>query len=324
MKPVTYHYVRASEPGLPYFPYLSLVDFERQLDYFANNYGFVSRDAFTGWVAGGPIPQGVLLTFDDGLRDHVEFVLPVLRSRRLFGLFYVPSGPILTNSLLDVHKIHLVLGRVGGAAALEWLGNAAPELVPPLEARRDVASHYATQNSDEPTKFMKHLFNWQLSAEERKAPLDALLNYAFSGRPPLWHEVYLDERGVRAVIDAGMGVGAHGHTHHLLSRLSAQQEAEEIEISCAFIEQVGGSRKWGYCYPHGTPASFSDRTQRVVAEAGCAFAFTVAAHDIKESFMAASRYALPRYDCNAFPYGLASFGNQLAPLSAGAGFRGST
>ena len=61
MKAVMYHYVRPVAPDLPHFPYLSLADFDRQLDYFAGDYGFVSREAFTRWVAGGPAPEGVLL-----------------------------------------------------------------------------------------------------------------------------------------------------------------------------------------------------------------------------------------------------------------------
>jgi peptidoglycan/xylan/chitin deacetylase (PgdA/CDA1 family) len=81
VKPVMYHYVRPAAPGLPYFPYLSLADFERQLDDFASDYGFVDRDAFIRWADGGPAPAGVLLTFDDGLRDHVEYVLPALQAR---------------------------------------------------------------------------------------------------------------------------------------------------------------------------------------------------------------------------------------------------
>ena len=117
MKPVMYHYVRPSADGLPYFPYLSLADFERQLDDFASDYGFVGRDDFVRWVEGGPAPGGVLLTFDDGLRDHAEFVLPALQARGLFGLFYVSSGPAMTGRILDVHKVHLALGRLGGPAA---------------------------------------------------------------------------------------------------------------------------------------------------------------------------------------------------------------
>jgi peptidoglycan/xylan/chitin deacetylase (PgdA/CDA1 family) len=76
-----YHYVRPATDGLPHFPFLRLADFERQLDDFAANYGFVDRDAFVRWGQGSSAPDGVLLTFDDGLRDHIEFVLPTLQAR---------------------------------------------------------------------------------------------------------------------------------------------------------------------------------------------------------------------------------------------------
>src|SRR5262245_54539378 len=57
VKPITYHYVRPAVPGLTHFPFLKLADFERQLDHFANTYGFVSRKAFEGWLAGGAAPR---------------------------------------------------------------------------------------------------------------------------------------------------------------------------------------------------------------------------------------------------------------------------
>ena len=107
MKPVMYHYVRPSAGGLPHFPYLSLADFERQLDDFASDYGFVGREDFVRWVEGGPAPGGVLLTYDDGLRDHAEFVLPALQARGLFGLFYVSSGPAMAGR----HRLALPSAR---------------------------------------------------------------------------------------------------------------------------------------------------------------------------------------------------------------------
>ena len=82
-------------------------------------------------------PDGVLLTFDDGLRDHRDFVLPVLRERGLFGVFYVASGPAITGRILDVHKVHLVLGRMGGRAVLTWLEANTPELLSRARRRCD-------------------------------------------------------------------------------------------------------------------------------------------------------------------------------------------
>jgi peptidoglycan/xylan/chitin deacetylase (PgdA/CDA1 family) len=302
-----YHYVRPHAEGLPYFPHLSLADFLRQLDYFERNHGFVSRDQFTRWVNGGPAPNGVLLTFDDGLRDHLDFVLPALRDRGVFGLFYVPSGPATTGSILSVHKVHLLVGKLGGRAVLDWLEANTPHL---LRSTQDVGgadAHYSEQTADKATKFVKYLFNWKIEISEKGAVLDALLDHAFTGRPPSWRDVYLDERAVCDLIDAGMGVGPHGHTHEVTSRLSPQQQREEINLSCAFVEGVGGSRQWGYCYPFGSQFSFSRGTQKTVAEAGCPLAFAVAASDIVKPLVGASRYALPRHNCNAFPHGTVSY-----------------
>jgi peptidoglycan/xylan/chitin deacetylase (PgdA/CDA1 family) len=299
-----YHYVRPDSPGLPYFPYLALSDFERQLDYFAASFGIVGRAAFAGWVEGGPPPDGVLLTFDDGLRDHFDFVLPTLRKRRLFGLFYVPSQPVIEGRLLDVHKVHLALGRLGGAAVLAWLGNHASHLMSLLDAFNDAESPYAAQVSETATRFVKSLFNWQLTPEQRGDVLDALLEYAFKGSPPDWRGHNLEEREMRALVEAGMGVGPHGHCHTAPALLTPQQRREEIETSCSFVEVAGGSRAWGYCYPYGAV-----NAERAVAESGCSFAFATGAGDINTEIATAARYALPRHDCNAFPHGAAVFGS---------------
>jgi peptidoglycan/xylan/chitin deacetylase (PgdA/CDA1 family) len=303
-----YHYVRPRAEGLPHFPYLSLVDFERQLEFFDRAYGFVGRDEFLQWTEGGPAPQGVLLTFDDGLRDHAEFVLPALRDRGLFGLFYVSSGPATTGRILDVHKVHLILGKLGGAEVLGWLEMQAPELLTSSANDAGIEAYYAAQNSDQATKFVKHLFNWKLMEAEKGEVLDTLLDRAFAGAPPRWSDIYLDEGSLRSLVEAGMGVGPHGHSHEVASRLSLERQREEVDLSCAFVERSGGSRAWGYCYPFGAPSAFSRETEGIVARAGCPWAFAVNAKDIGSPLARSCRYALPRHNCNAFPHGAVSYG----------------
>jgi peptidoglycan/xylan/chitin deacetylase (PgdA/CDA1 family) len=310
MKPVMYHYVRPCAEGLPYFPYLALANFERQLDEFARTYGFVGREAFVDWIEGGSAPDGVLLTFDDGLRDHRDFVLPVLRARGLFGVFYVASGPATTGRILDVHKVHLVLGRLGARAVLAWLESNTPKLA--SRAMYEDTTVYADQKSDRATKAVKYLFNWQLSNAERASTLDALLAHAFDGAVPRWDDFYLDLRATRELSEAGMGVGPHSHTHEIASRLARMRQKEEIELSCAFVESAGGSRSWGYCYPHGVAESFSDETEKAVADSGCPFAFAVQASDITAPLAETRRFALPRHNCNAFPHGAVCWGEEVS------------
>lgn len=298
-----YHYVRPSSTGLPHLPYLALTDFERQLDYFGFRHGFVSRDGFEQWVAGGALPDGVLLTFDDGLRDHVDYVLPILEARGLFAIFYVPSAPAENGVLLDVHKVHLALGRIGGERALDWLSARYPELFTASE----VTGHYSSHSGDSATKRIKYAFNWQLEPSRRGPVLDELVAFAFQGSTPGWRELYLDGAGISELVSAGMGVGAHGHNHVVLTRVDAAAQREEIQRSCEFIAAQVGGLEWGYCYAHGIPTAFDSTATCILDSIGCPFAFAVRAEDIDTSFAGAPRFELPRHNCNAFPHGAATF-----------------
>ena len=64
-------------------------------------------------------------------------------------------------------------------------------------------------------------------------------------------------------------------------------------------------------YPHGVAESFSAETEKAVADAGCPFAFAVQASDITVPLAETRRFALPRHNCNAFPYGSVSYGDQV-------------
>src|SRR5579875_1857941 len=106
MKAIMYHYVRA---------------YDRRYLYFKNQYGFVSYEQFCNALLTGVIPTGVVLTFDDGLKDHYQYVLPVLVERGLWGIFYVPTMFYQHHQFLDVHKIHLLLGKYKGQAVYAQL-----------------------------------------------------------------------------------------------------------------------------------------------------------------------------------------------------------
>ena len=305
MTPVMYHYVRPGTGALSTYPYLALDDFERQLGHFSETLGLVGREAFERWVGGGPAAAGVLLTFDDGLRDHVDFVLPVLRRRGLFGLFYVPSAPLTDGVVLDVHKLHLVLGRLGGAAVLDRLEVRYPRLIE--EATEADVGHYAAQVSDLQTKRVKYLLNWMLEPDERHKVVDDLAVFAFDGREPGVDDVYVDEWGVKRLVAEGMGVGAHGYQHLLLNGLAPERQEWEIRKSCHLIRTLVGTLDWGYCYAQG---SFDATSERLVASIGCPFAFAVADGDIETPLIETARFALPRRNCNTFPHGAASVGGR--------------
>lgn len=120
MKAIMYHYARHSHKNFPYFRYLSVENFCKQLDFFEKTFGFVRREDFLNLAHDTSgfenLKNKILLTFDDGFIDHYSFVLPELLKRKLFGLFFIPTGVYGRQKALDVHRIHYLLGMGGGGA----------------------------------------------------------------------------------------------------------------------------------------------------------------------------------------------------------------
>jgi peptidoglycan/xylan/chitin deacetylase (PgdA/CDA1 family) len=309
MKAIMYHYVRPEPDQLPYFRYLHIQDFARQLDWLEARHGFVNRDAFELALATGEVPAGVLLTFDDGLADHHQHVLPELSKRGLFGFFYVCTSPLERSKLLDVHRIHLLLGRLGGQRALKRLTGCLREGM--LSDAHRLEFHeatYANQDNDLATNTFKRILNYLISYEVRESILDALFAEEFGDEGIAARSFYLDAEQIRDMDRAGMVIGSHGVGHYVFSKLSLRRQREEITRSFAVLSRILGKPVHTFCYPYGGRHTFTADTVALLKDAGARFAFDVHARDITPADLAGMPHALPRYDCNMFPNGQASTG----------------
>jgi peptidoglycan/xylan/chitin deacetylase (PgdA/CDA1 family) len=317
MKAIMYHYVRPAPERLPYFRYLHVADFARQLDWFAVHHGFITYDAFLTALETGEAPNGVLLTFDDGLADHYDHVLPLLLERGLFGLFYISTAPYLTGRLLDVHRIHLYLGRIGGQAALERLSRRlTDDMLTDAHVREFREATYSRQNNDVATTSFKRTLNYLISYRHRQAILDTLLTEEFGDEQQIASDFYLSHDQIRELHASGMVIGSHGLNHLVFSKLPMAQQREEITRSFADLSRITGSPVRTFCYPYGGAHTFTHDTVAVLDEAGSTFSFNVDPRDITAADLKNARQALPRYDCNMFPHGKASLGADKAPQAA--------
>ena len=89
---VFYHYVRdVDRSPFPGIKALSVAGFTAQLDWLQSRFDVIDGATFERAALSG---QGfdrptALLTFDDGFVDHYEHVFPILRDRRLGGIFFI-------------------------------------------------------------------------------------------------------------------------------------------------------------------------------------------------------------------------------------------
>lgn len=305
-----YHYVRPERAALPHFRYLPLDSFRRQLDHFAATAHIASAAEFQHALASGqPQPGAVVLTFDDGLRDHYDYVLPELCARGLWGIFFVSTLPYAAGRVLDVHKVHLALGRKGGRAVLRELeALIRPEMLEPEYVARLAAELYHGHVEDEATARVKRLLNYYLRLEPRARLCHELFTRTGGAEATDLVSHYASLEQLREMRAQGLSIGSHAVSHRLLSQLPRTEQALEVQSSLASLEQILGEPVTSFCYPYGGAHSFNADTLELLAEARVQFAFSVESRDIDAIDLGQRRLALPRYDCNSFPHGASRLG----------------
>ena len=109
-----YHYVLEYNNEFPYFNFLHINNFKKQLDEFKKKYYFPTREEFIKFTKNKiKLPSNsVILTFDDGLKCHYEYVLPELVKRNLWGIFFISCSPYINNDILDVHKSSFTFRKI--------------------------------------------------------------------------------------------------------------------------------------------------------------------------------------------------------------------
>jgi len=111
-KIITYHYVRPiKDSKYPKIKGLELEGFKRQINYFKKNFKIITQNEIIDHIYENKEIQtnSLLLTFDDGLKDHAQYIFPVLKQQNLTGVFFPPVKPIENKIVLDAHKIHFIL-----------------------------------------------------------------------------------------------------------------------------------------------------------------------------------------------------------------------
>lgn len=306
MKAVMYHYVRPKCEQIPYFKHLDFDDFRRQLDFFQKQYGFILKDEFLDMIKQKNISKhGVVLTFDDGLSDHYHYVFKELQARDLWGCFFISQQPYLTKHLLNVHRVHLLLGLYGGADVHKKIEEFFDlNSIDYKESEIFKKSVYLRQTNDEATTQVKKIINYYLSASEQNELLDKIAQKYLKESI---EQYYLLPSQIQQMNDAGMLIGSHGVNHSLMSKLNKEEQTFELCESFSFIKQLLGP-EWlaTYCHPYGGKLSYNAETLEILKNLNCVFGFAVDPRDIVNTdFDDNNIYTLPRSDCNQFPFGKA-------------------
>lgn len=308
MKCVMYHYVREYSATHPNFRFLDINNFRRQLDFFAEEYGFVSRGEWDKYTTFGTLPdqQGkVILTFDDAMRCHYDYVYPELLKRGLWGVFYVPTSPYNSKKMLDVHRIHLMCGAIDVRELLDYAMDFISEEMLPDKHRADFNElTYKLQINHKGISDFKRILNYFVDYDFRSEIIDNIATHFGYEFPS--DEFYVEPQCLVEMEHNGMVIGAHSVDHLVMSKLLKQKQFQQINGAFNYLKSIGCEKVRTYCHPHGRSYSFNQHTVDILDSLNVLFSFAVEPREIASDDIDHNRQSLPRFDCNQFPFGLAS------------------
>ena len=305
MKAIMYHYVREFSAELPYFRFLDVTNFRKQLLFFKKEYGFVERDEWLEFVCTGTMPakQGkVLLTFDDAMSCHFNYVFPELLDNGLWGIFYVPTNPYTTGKILDVHRIHLLCGAFRGDRLLEITRSLIThDMILDRKIKAFNMNTYTEQNNDIGVTEFKRLMNYYIDYQYREGIIDAIENELEFNRTA--DEFYVSLKKLSDMKGEGMIIGSHTDSHPVMSKLSYKKQLVELQKSFSVLSDLTAGSPRTYCHTHGEVHDFDSNTIKALKSCDVAYSFMVDHREVLPKDFSHSKHQLPRYDCNYFKHG---------------------
>ncbi len=203
--------------------------------------------------------SGFNLTFDDGFKDHLHSVLPVLKKHGLEGAFFPMLEPLVRGRVPSVEKLRFLNYNLNFADTYAEFFALLGKLFPQVDAtpwrwdesRADLAAAYA--RFDQPAlAHFKRVTTLEMPWEIRDAVLDEMFGRHFGSDESFIRELYLDWDDLREMRAQGMVIGGHTMTHPWLARLGAGQQEEEITESLEILGRELGERIEAFAYPYGS------------------------------------------------------------------------
>lgn len=190
----------------------------------------------------------ILLTFDDGLKDHFN-ILKILKKFKIKGLFFVCSKPLMGKPL-DVHLIHYIRSITNPDSLFKFLSKEFPKQFKILNKTKDkICKFYLYDN--EKNAIIKHFFNFLISDKKLKKIIAKLVKQKKISIKKFLKHNYMDKNNLIKLSNDGHFIGLHGHSHIPLNKLNNFVESE-IKKNKKILSKITEINNFKFfAYPYG-------------------------------------------------------------------------
>ncbi len=265
-------------------------NFADQMEYIYKNFEVLPSEKLENDEIFDDGPDSVVLTFDDGYRDVMTNVLPILDK------YSMPVTIFISTECIDLDHENWTDTIV---RAIFQGGSYKDNFTLKSGVFRGIWNTDSIENRTKLYKNIRELLRIA-SKEERESIISEL---------SVWGDIPQVARASRRIMTSeeirlvdkvkGVTVGAHTVTHPFLASLDSDEIEWEMEASKRRLEEILGHQISYFAYPFG---SYSDLTYRISVEKGYKMAFTSGAEGVLPDTdkMLIPRYSIRNYNRHDF------------------------
>lgn len=246
-----YHAV--SDEDLPHLKHLYAVKtkkrFIKDLDYYLSKYEPVSMsDWYESSLGRKKLNKpAMVLSFDDGLREVCDIIVPILISKGVPATFFINPSFIGNKKLFYKYKASLIIDRLEKH-------DYPVSLLELTSSRLDVS--YDNKDS-----LKKALLNVNHQDRDFLKAMAKMVEVDFKTFLKI-KKPYLSKKQVLKIIDQGFEIGSHSMNHPLFASLSLEEQVQELKESLQWIKKKLKLEYKYFAFPFtddGVDSMFFDR-----------------------------------------------------------------
>ena len=222
-------------------------EFENQLRLLKKEYNLISNEQLFDHISrGSELPQyPLMITFDDGYKDNYKLAYPLLKKYNIPWTLFVTTGYV-NRELLPWFDIIFIL----------W--QKLPEI------SIDGKKLKTTKQSSVSKLQFNSIFNKlsEFSSDERNIFIKKLLTENIINTR-MWEHLFCTWDNLAAMKN-DVAIGAHTHTHQILSKLSESQLKKEILPARKELEERLCQKVTSFAYPNGRRQDFNEKSVAIL------------------------------------------------------------
>lgn len=237
-----YHHTVSSEflPHIKHlYNYKNETQFIHDIDVLLKSFKPASVDDVQQSLAkNNRLPErSFLLSFDDGFREVHDIVAPILEKKGIPAIFFINPAFIGNKLLFYRCKISLLIHELlKHASDKRYITTYTRRLTGPKDLNKVEAITAALKKINQHTS---HILD-EIAAEN---------NYSFASFLQE-QQPFLTGDQVISLHKKGFSIGAHSLDHPYYPLLNLDQQIEQTEKSCRFVNELTGTDQCTFSFPH--------------------------------------------------------------------------